>query len=809
MTNKPHDQQDTPKTEGMTEMDRREFLATTAAVGGAMVVGFWLPPGRVQAQAPAAAAEQAVAAEPWYREAVVPEINAWITIAPDDTVTIRIGAVDMGTGTFTCNSMIVAEELQCDWSKVRAEYASANRDIREKAPEWSLEAPGTGVTDPAGDGRTPGGTSPAAAGVYRDMNTHASSNVRVRRYYLQLAGAEVRERLLLAAAREWGVPASDLVAKDSVITHAATGRRTTYGAMAARAAQIQLPQPEQLRVKAPDQWTLMGTEQKNMEVPLKVTGQAIHSCDVRLPGMLYAAVKCCPVWWGDVRGYDFNAIRNRPGVHSVVRLPLTDLTRRCRFHSGGVAVVADSWWRAQTALEALPIEWNYGRGATISSATLLQDHMASFDESGTTHVDVGDVEAALGRAAQVVEATYVVPYVPRARMEPGNATVLVTENRVDIWSGEQNPQRVLNLASQLTDIAPENIYVHQTFLGGGYGNGGNGPQAQHAVLVAQALKGRPVLTMWSREEDWGTGTKYQPMGVAIMRAGLDADGWPIAIDVRTTGQYGGPGGSGGVDQQYRGLSNPPYFVPNYRYSYWVIQDYYVPGGNRRATGARANCFYLESFIDELAHTAGRDPYQYRRELIARNPAAPATGLGGFARRDDWLRALDLAAEMSGWGTPLPEGWARGIAIEDRRREARPHSTVCAQVHTVEVTRRGQVRLHRADVAFEEGFGLVHPLTVRKQIEGQIAWGYDDALYQETTVQDGRAVERNFDTFTISRMNEYPRQVNIRFFKTNRWLYGAGEEAIPQVMPAIYNAVFQVTGRRIRSLPLKHHDLTWT
>ena len=788
------------------DMNRRDFMSTSATVGGAMVLGFWLPPSQADAQALPAVPGEAVAAQPWYRDSRVPEINAWITIAPDETVTIRVGQSDMGTGVFTANPMMVAEELQCDWSKVRAEFASANRDAREPAPAWTLQAPGNDIMNPAGNSATTRGDS--YTGVYRRMNTDSSGNVRESRYFLQLAGAEARERLLLAAATMWGVPASDLVAKDSVITHAATGRRTTYGAVAGRAAQLQLPDPSRIRVKTPAQWTLMGTEQKERAVPLKVTGQAVYGIDVRLPGMLYAAVKSCPVWWGDVRNYDFEAIRNHPGVHSAVRLRLDEVTRTCRVHSGGVAVVADSWWRAQAALDAMPIEWDYGRGEAINSATLLEDHMASFKEPGTTPIDEGNVDAALGGAAKVIEATYTVPYVPRARMEPGNQTVQVTDDRVDIWGGDQNPQEIQEFTSTLTGIARENIHIHTAFLGGGYGNGGNGPFAAHAVQVAQALKGRPVKMLWSRDEDWGSGTRYQPMGVGILRAAVDADGWPIAIDVRTTGQYGGPGATGGPDQQVRGLIKIPYFVPNYRYNFRVITDYYVPGGNRRATGSRANCFYLESFINELAHAAGKNPYQYRRELLTRNPAAPATGVGGFARRDAWLTALDLAAKMSGWGSPLPEGWARGIAIEDRRRPSRPHGTICAQVHTVEVTRRGQVRHHRVDVAHEEGFGLVHPVAVRKQIEGQIAWGHDDALYQETTVQGGRAVERNFDTFPVSRINEYPREVNIQFFKTDRWLYGVGEESIPQVMPAIYDAVFQVTGKRIRSLPLKHHDVSW-
>jgi isoquinoline 1-oxidoreductase beta subunit len=315
-----------------------------------------------------------------------------------------------------------------------------------------------------------------------------------------------------------------------------------------------------------------------------------------------------------------------------------------------------------------------------------------------------------------------------------------------------------------------------------------------------ALKGRPVQTRASRDEDWSVGTRYRPMGIGIFKAALDAQGYPIAMEVHNTGaEYAG-------DQQVRGLTAPPYWMPNYRYAHHAIKQL-VPSATRRATGASPNCFYMESFIDELAHATGKDPYRYRRDLIARNPRG-RPGIGGFNRRDDWLTALDMVAKMSNWGSPLPEGWARGIAIEDRRRPSRPHSTIAAHVITVEVSKRGQLRFHRADIAFELGYGHVHPLAVRKQIEGQMSWAYDEAVHQENIVKDGRCINHNVDTFPISRMNEYPREVNIQYFPTKFWVYGAGEEAIPQVPPAIYNAVFKVTGKRFRSLPLKNHDLSW-
>jgi isoquinoline 1-oxidoreductase beta subunit len=774
-------------------MNRREFITTTAVVGGGMLLGFSLP------NTAEAAAGFPVAAQPWYRDATVPEVNAWIAIAPDDTVTIRIGQTEIGTGVLTCNAMIVADELQCDWKKVRSEYASANRDAREKAPEWTLKVPGNGESDP-------GGAAPVELanmkGVYRRMIIHSSGNIRESRYYLQLAGAEARERLLLAAANMWSVPVTELVAKDSVITHAKTKRRTTYGAIAARAADTPLPDPSKIKIKTPDKFTLIGTEQKNFDIPLKVTGEAIYGIDIRLPNMLYAAVKSCPVWGGDVKGYNAESIKSMPGVHAVVRLPFNELTKDVDFLAGGVAVIADSWWHAQKALDALQIDWDYGAGANVTSASLYADHLAVAKRPGKPITDEGNIDTAMGQAAKIIEATYSVPFSPRARMEPGTATVLVGDGRVDIWSGDQDPQGLLRNAAKLTGMSLDKVYVHSTFQGGGYGSNGNGPQGEQAVFIANAVKGRPVKMLWTREEDWGSGTKYRPMSVCLMKAGLDADGWPIAMEVRhaTTWNLG--------DMGVRGLSSPPYFMPNYRLTLHVPSTH-VPIGTRRGTGAAPNAFYMESFIDELAHATGKDPYMYRRELLSRNPPAPKRGVGGFPHRDDFIRALDMAAKMGEWGKKLPEGWAQGIAIDDRRRPTRTTSTICAQVLTVEVTKRGQLRLHRADVAFEEGFALIHPLAVRKQIEGQIAWGFDDTMYQATTLKDGRAQERNFDTFRVSRMSEYPKQVNIAFFKSKRWITGAGEEAIPPIPPAICNAVFKITGKRLRSIPLKDLDLSWT
>jgi isoquinoline 1-oxidoreductase beta subunit len=792
------------ETSSKQQMNRRYFLASTAAVGGAMILSFHLP-------ATSARAAERVG-EPWYRDALVPEINAWLTIAPDDTVTIRVAQTEMGSGVFTSCPMMVAEELQCDWSKVRAEYASPHRNAIEQAPEWTLHVPGSGnPLDPNGGGEP--AMERGNTGVYRRMATNSSGSVREGRYYLQMAGAEARERLLLAAAEMWKVPASELVAKNSVVTHTPGGRRTTYGALAARAARIKLPDPSKIRIKGPSEFTLIGTEQKNLDVPLKVTGKAVYGIDVDLPGMLYAAAKACPVFGGRVKSYDFSAIKDRPGVHSVVQFEggtgQNETGGARKFVSGGVAVVADTWWRAKTALDHLPIEWDLGVNAARNTEEMWQADSESLKQPGIVVLDEGgSYAAAKAKAAKVVAATYTVPYLAHARMEPGNATAMVTADRVELWTGDQSPDLALIRAAQEAGVTPDKVFVHTTFIGGGYGGGGASDQVRQAVAVAKTLDGRPVKLLWTREEDMCLGEKYRPMGIGSFEAALDADGWPIAISFQTTGdRYDNNGTPAGTyknpvaEQAVRGLHDLPYYFPVRHYDVRTLNSH-VPVGFRRATGSSVNVFYLESFIDELAHAAGKDPYEYRRELVARN--------ANFRDRDDWLKALDMVAKMSGWGAPLPEGWARGIAVDDRRRPSRKTVALCAEVVTVSLSRRGELRLERVDCVFDEGFTFINPLSVRKQIEGQIAWGLGDAMWQEITVKDGRVFQENFHQYRVARMEDYPPQINIQFLKTNnKWISGVGEEAIPQIAPAIAQAVFKITGKRIRSLPIGNQDLRWT
>lgn len=776
-------------------MHRRNFLTTSTVVGGAMVLGFSSGYRPAQAAGPI---------ESWSRDSMVPELTPWIVIAPDDTVTIRINQIESGQGIWTAVAMIIAEELQCDWSKVRAEYASPNRDAKEKAPTWTLKRPGNGkATDPA----SAGGVGDLALSVendtvrqdyvYRRMTTNGSNGIKQNQYYLQMAGAEGRERLLMAAADLWKVPKTELVAKDSVITHTPSGRKTTYGKVAQKAASITLPANFSVKLKGPGEYTLIGTDKPNLTTQYHVTGQTQYGIDIKVPGTLYAAAKAGPVFGSKVKSYDFNAIKGRPGVHSVVKFAQPDVNlTRGKVFSEGVAVIADTWWHAKTAMDVLPIEWDAPADALKNNTPDMYKALAeAIAKPGKELVKEGDYDGNMAKAAKVVEGKYAMPYNQRARMEPGNATVLVTDSRVDMWIGDQSPQETRYSASKITGLPMENVYMHLCHIGGGFGRGGNGPQAEQALMIANQVKGRPIHMMWTREEDWSAGTSYRPMSIGHFKAGLDANGFPIAMETKVAMDLGGPGANSNIESL-------PYFIPGmaYRHSNHYAK-FNIPVGTRRGVGGPSNVFFLESFIDEMAHATGKDTYMYRRELLTRSDNA---------YKNEWIKALDTAAQMAEWDKPLPKGTARGIAMDDRRGNRRLEglATIVCQVSTVQVTKSGELKLLRVDTAFDEGFSYINPLAVRKQIEGGIEWGYNDTVHQEMTVSGGKMVQRNFDDFNTARIDESPAIINITTLKTGHWVTGVGEDTMSTISSGVTDAVFRITGKRIRSLPLRNHDLSW-
>ena len=734
---------------------RREFVVAALAAGGGLTVGLAFS----ESGARRAAAAAKISGRPWESLAGKSdtEVGPWVVIAPDDTVIIRIGQSEMGQGVITSCAKLLAEELECDWSKVQAEYISVNRHFRENK-------------------------------VYKRLVTTSSSSVRLGRPYLQQAGASARERLMAAAAQTWGVPRPELMVKDGVITHTPTGRTLRYGQVAKKAAAIKLP--AEPPIKTPDKYLLIKKPTKLLETPPKVDGSAVYGIDVRLPGMLYAAAKASPVFHGKVKKYDVDAVKSRPGVHSVVEFGGPEI-------EAGVAVVADSYWRAKTALDLLPVEWDEGAHANDRSEDFFQAARAALDQPGQNVVTrVGDPEGALQRASQVVEAVYEVPYLDHAVMEPFNCTAQVTPDRVEIWVGSQSPEEATIDASKITGVPPENIYLHNCFLGGGFGRRGNQDDVRQAVAIARQLGGRPVKVTWSREETTRHGY-YRPMRVSRFRATLGPDGTPVAWTTRVIGvdeNYPGD------EQAIRGLHRLPYRAPNQLFDYH-LQRTHVPTGPWTSVGRSQNEFFLETFVDELAHAAKRDPYEYRRILLDSNP--------DFPRAKAWVQVLTAAAEKAGWGKPLPAGSGMGIAIGDSRRVSRKEITICAAVATVSVSKKGEARVERFDIAIDTGPFLVNPLAAERQVEMQVAMGVAATLYQEITIEKGRVLQGNFDSYPLLRATETP-EIGVHWVRaTADPIAGIGEEAIGWVAPAICNAIFAATGKRIRSLPVKKHDLSWT
>jgi isoquinoline 1-oxidoreductase beta subunit len=721
-------------------MNRRQFMLTTAVVGGAFVLGFALPTRRAGAGV--------IAATPWTSPTTTgTEVNAWLVIGSDDAITIRVAQSEMGEGVFTSMPMLVAEELECDWAQVRAEYASANRSLRENR-------------------------------VYQRMATGGSGAVRRSREYLQQAGASARARLIAAAAQQWGVLASECHAESGRIIHSASGRHINYGAVAAAAAQVKLE--AEPAIKTPDQFKLLGQSLPRLDVPLKVNGTATYGIDVRLPDMLYASVATCPVFGGTLQRYDFDAIRSMPGVRAAVEVP------------NGIAVVADTFWRAKTALEVMPIAWDFGAHVNASSETFWKTFREALDKPGAVAHERGDALSALKAAEKVVEADYVAPYLAHATMEPMNCTAQVRPDRVDVWVSTQNPEAALAAAAAIAGIAPEDTYIHTCFLGGGFGRRFYNDDVKQAVTVAKALGGRPVQLIWTREEDMRHDF-YRPMAALRFRAGLDGNGVPVAWFNRSVTHSILSGirpddVKNGIDRtSVEGLANMPYNFTQHRIEH-LIQNTHVPVAFWRSVGASQNAFAVESFLDEVAYAGGKDPVELRRLLLTDHP--------------DWLQVLNTAAQKANWGKALPAGTAQGIAI------AESFGSIVAEVAEVSVSKRGEVRVERVVCAVDCGH-VVNPLTVAEQMESSVVYGLTAALYGQITIKDGRVVEGNFDDYQMLRLDAMPEvETHLALSGGQKW-GGIGEPGVPPVAPAVCNAIFRITGKRLRSLPLSNHDLNWT
>ncbi len=718
----------------MTGMGRRDFINVALTAAGGLAVGVALP-GMADAMAPAG--------EPWGNPTAPGEVNAWIVIEPDDSVIVRVAKAEMGQGVLTSMPMIVAEELGCDWTKVKSEYASANRNLREQT-------------------------------VYKSMLTGGSASVRSSLPYLQQAGASARARLVEAAAKRWNVPAAECTAADGKVAHAGSGRSLGFGALAADAAKVTLA--AEPAVKTPEQFTLIGKPEARLDTKVKVTGEAVFGIDVQLPDMLYAAVVMCPVPGGLVKSYDDKPVLKMRGIKSVVPL------------ANGVAVVADRFWRAQQGALALPIEWHVGAGAGTSSAQFAADYRAALDGTLENAKTVGDAPAALANG-KPIEALYEVPYLAHATMEPLNATVQIQPDRVDVWMGTQAPDITTGLVAKTAGVPQEQVYVHNCFLGGGFGRRAINDELVHAITVAKAV-GKPVKLIWTREEDMRH-DRYRPQAAIRLKATLGADGMPTAIHAETAVgsimqsikpmlDFGKMMGPGIEPMAVEGLVNMPYAVPNLKVDA-VLKNTHVPVMFWRSVGSSQNAFALESYIDELAHAAGQDPYQFRRKLLEGKP--------------DFLKVLDTLAEKSNWNQKLPAGKGRGIAIHES------FGTIVGEVVEVAVDGKNNVRCERVVAAVDCGH-VVNPRTVEMQIESGVIYGLTAALYDAITVKNGAIEQGNFDTYQMVKMADAPRIETYLALSGGKKWGGIGEPGTPPVAPALCNAIFAATGKRIRQLPVK-------
>ena len=713
-------------------LSRRSLIqAGLSAAGGLMIAAF----------APEFAGAITIAGEPWSPETGESphEVNAFVVIDPDNSVTLRVAKSDMGQGVLTSMAMIVAEELECDFAKVKVEYASANRNLADN-------------------------------NVYRSMGTGGSSSVRRSRVFLQQAGASARARLIAAAAAKWGVDPAACVADGGFVRHQASARSATFGELAADAAKVALA--AEPAIKTPDQFKLIGEGLKRIDTPLKVTGAARFGIDTRLPGIAYAAAANCPVFGGKLKSYDFSAISGRRGI--IAAVPVTN----------GVAVVADNFWRAKEALNAMPIEWDFGPAASTDSAGFAAEYRAALDRPLADGGGHGDIAPAFANPAKVVEAVYEVPYLAHAPMEPLNATAHWRPDRIDVWMGTQAPESALAFAAKAGGVDPSAVYVHNCFLGGGFGRRAINDELIQAVQVSKALK-RPIKVIWTREQDIRS-DRYRPQAALKMRAALREDGSPDGFDFRTavgsiTRSLGWGKAENGVEPQaIEGLVNCPYRADALKVGV-QLKNTHVPVMFWRSVGSSQNAFAVESFIDECAHAAKRDPLEYRRGLLDGHP--------------DFLAVLDALADKGDWGKPLRKGVGRGVAIHEA------FGTIVGEIAEVAVNDRGEVKVERVVACVDCGH-LVNPLTAAMQIESAVLYGLTAALFGEITIKEGRVEQGNFDSYPIARMADAP-VIETHFVLSggDKW-GGLGEPGTPPIAPAIANAIFAVTGKRIRSLPLK-------
>ncbi|MDH2352376.1 molybdopterin-dependent oxidoreductase [Bradyrhizobium sp. SSUT112] len=719
-------------------MSRRAFVIGTAAVGAGLAIGLDIPFG---GPAVVRAADGS------------PEIGAWVVVRPDDTVVIRIARSEMGQGSLTGLAQLVAEELECDWSKVSTEYPTPGQSVARKR-------------------------------VWGDFSTGGSRGIRSSHDYVRKGGATARVMLIQAAAEAWKVPASECTAANGVITHTPSGKTTTYGKVAEAAAK--LTPPADVKLKDPKDWKLIGKGVKRLDTADKTTGAMTYGIDVKLPGMLNAAIKDCPVFGGKVKSFDEAKIAGMNGVKKVVKVGDT-----------AVAVVADTWWHAKTALEALPIVWDEGDNAKVSSESIakwLTEGLANEQPAYVGNKN-GDAKAAIAGAARKIEAVYSYPYQNHATMEPMNATAVYTADKCEVWCGTQNGEAAFAATLEASGLPAEKCDVHKVMPGGGFGRRGQTDYVRQAVLIAKQMPGTPIKLLWSREEDMAHG-RYHPITQCKMTGAFDADNNLVALHYRLSGQsilfslrpealQNGmdPAAFQGVAQS--GEAAFGYSVPNLLIEH-AMRNPHVPPGFWRGVNVNHNAIYMECFMDELAQAAGQDPLEFRRKLMGNHPKH--------------LVVLNAVAEKIGWSTPAPQGVYRGIA------QVMGYGSYVAGAAEISVTDGNKIKVHRIVASTDPGY-VVNPAQVERQIAGSFVYGLSALFYGGCTVKDGRIEQTNFDTYNSMRINEMPKVESVMVPSGGFW-GGVGEPTIGVAAPAVLNAYFAATGKRIRSVPLRDQNITF-
>jgi isoquinoline 1-oxidoreductase subunit beta len=719
----------------MPRMNRRTFVVSAAAAGGGLALGLDIPFGGPNVIRAADGS---------------PEVTAWVVIRPDDSVVIRVARSEMGQGTLTGLAQLVAEELECDWSKVTTEYPTPGQNLARKR-------------------------------VWGDMSTGGSRGIRDSHEYVRTGGATARMMLIQAAANEWKVSAAECTAENGVITHKPSGRKTSFGKVAEAAAKLE--PPKEVKLKDPKDWKIAGKPLKRLDTADKLTGKLVYGIDLKLPGMLNAAIKDCPVFGGKVKSFDAAKVASMPGVKKVVQVGET-----------GVAVVADTWWQAKSALDALPIVWDEGPSAKVSSATIsdfLKEGLGA--EQAFIGNENGDVKAAIAGASKTVEAVYGYPYQNHACMEPMNATALYSADKCEVWGPSQNGEAAFGAILQATGLSADKCEFHKVHLGGGFGRRGRSDYVIQAVLIAKQMPGTPVKLVWSREEDM-THCSYHPITQCKLIGAFDANNNLTGLRMRISGQsiltalFPARLENGKDTATFSGL-NPRgeaalgYTIPNLLIDH-AMRNPHVPPGFWRGVNINHNAIYLECFMDELARSVGQDPLEFRRKLMANHPKH--------------LAVLNAVAEKAGWGKPAPQGVFRGLA---QHMGYGSYVAACAEVS---VDGNGAVKIHRIVGATDCGHA-VNPAQIDRQVAGSFVYGLSALFYGECTVKDGRIEQTNFDNYNVMRVAEMPKVESIIMPSGGFW-GGVGEPTICVAAPAVLNAIFAATGKRIRTFPLKHHNL---